>query len=457
MRFILTPVPCLVAGVLLLVLTNVFALLSAPRIYDWDEARHGVTAYEMIERGDFLTNTYMGEPDYWNAKPPLSFYPIIAGYKLFGFNSLGLRFFSGVFTTALLCLVLVHMARVQGTASGMLTVLMLATGKSFIFRHNARTGDPDALFLLLYVASVLLVLPKTRNPYRFYIASLLASLAFLTKSFHAAPLVVTLAIFFFLDVGVSARSLKHAIGCLLAGLLPTSLWAWLRYRADGTAFFEKMVGYDLLKRSSQAIEGHQADMLFYLQNALIEFRFWMILAGVLLAASAYFARRAGTRRGAFLPEGLARSFFLRLTIAAAVPMFLFTAAASKLGWYAYPSYPFLCMMLGTLTAQCIVALRSTGGVRVARIAVLGVVAVLAVAEANMLRQAGKAARDQDEVQQQIIRLGAVPDNRGACLSLEGESWTQGRVLVAKLHGDFTPLTGNVEKTCEKTLHLDMAE
>ncbi|WP_196608581.1 ArnT family glycosyltransferase [Nitratidesulfovibrio oxamicus] len=457
MRFIPAPAPCLVAGVLLLVLTNVFALLSAPRIYDWDEARHGVTAYEMIERGDFLTNTYMGEPDYWNAKPPLSFYPIIAGYKLFGFNSLGLRFFSGVFATALLCLVLVHTARVQGTASGMLAVLMLATGKNFIFRHNARTGDPDALFLLLYVVSVLLVLQKTRSPYRFYIASVLASFAFLTKSFHAAPLVVTLAIFFFLDVGVSARSLKHAIGCLLAGLLPTSLWGWLRYRVDGTAFFKKMVGYDLLKRSSQAIEGHQADLFFYFQNVLIEFRFWMILAGVLLAASAYFARRAGARNGSYLPEGIARPFFLRLAIAAAVPMFLFTAAASKLTWYTYPSYPFLCMMLGTLTAQCIVALWHTGGVHAARIAAFGIVAVLAVAEANMLRQTAKAARDQDEVQQQIIRLGEVPDNRGACLSLRGTGWTQGRVLAAKLYGDFTPLTGKAATTCERTLYLDMSE
>lgn len=86
-------VPCLVIGVLFLVLTNVFVLLPAPRIYDWDEARHGITAYEMIKRGDFLTNTYMGEMDYWNTKPPLSFYPLIAGYKFFGFNNLGLRFF----------------------------------------------------------------------------------------------------------------------------------------------------------------------------------------------------------------------------------------------------------------------------------------------------------------------------------------------------------------------------
>ena len=138
-------------------------------------------------------------------------------------------------------------------------------------------------------------------------------------------------------------------------------------------------------------------------------------------------------------------------------MFLFTAAASKLTWYTYPSYPFLCMMLGTLTAQCIVALRRTGGVRAARIATFGILAVLAVTEANMLRQVAKAARDQDEVQQQIIRLGEVPGNRGACLSPRGTGWTQARVLAAKLYGDFTPLTGNAATTCERTLYLDMSE
>lgn len=445
-------IPWLVAGVLLLVLTNIFAFLPTPRIHDWDEARHGITAYEMIKRGDYVTNTYLGEPDYWNTKPPLSFYPIIAGYRLFGFNTLGLRFFSAAFVTVLFCMVYTSTAREQGAISGMLATLILATGKDFIFQHNARTGDPDALFLLLYVASVMVVFPKTRKPYRFYIASLLASLAFLTKSFHVAPLALTLLIFFMLDIGIAARSLKYAAGCFCTALLPISIWGWFRYQADGIVFFEKMIGYDLIKRSSQTIEGHQSDLFFYFQNTLIEFRYWILLAAALLLITAYHARRKG-RLMSLLPGCTASLFFLKLSIAAAVPMFLFTTAASKLPWYTYPAYPFLGMLLGSLLARCLVAIKEQGTVRATRIATLFLFVVLCIAEANILRRIVKSSVDNDKIQQQLIELGSNAERKWTCIILVNTGWSQSRILAAQLYGDFIPIMDNEFKECKRIVHL----
>ena len=65
-------------------------------ILDYDESRHGINAYEMIRNQDYVVSTYQGEPDYWNLKPPLSFWLIAVGYRMFGYNALGLRFFSAL-------------------------------------------------------------------------------------------------------------------------------------------------------------------------------------------------------------------------------------------------------------------------------------------------------------------------------------------------------------------------
>lgn len=73
-----------------------FHNLGANAIADFDEARHAVNAYEMMRNGDYLVNTYMGETDLWNLKPPLGYWTVMLGYALFGYTALGLRFASAV-------------------------------------------------------------------------------------------------------------------------------------------------------------------------------------------------------------------------------------------------------------------------------------------------------------------------------------------------------------------------
>ena len=71
-----------------------FWRLDAAYVNSWDEARHGVNAYEMMQNGNYIVNTYGYETDYWNYKPPFSFYGVMAGYKLFGYSVFGMRFYS---------------------------------------------------------------------------------------------------------------------------------------------------------------------------------------------------------------------------------------------------------------------------------------------------------------------------------------------------------------------------
>lgn len=87
--------PIYVASLFALLFVS-FHNLEASSIADFDEARHAVNAYEMMRNGDYLVNTYMGETDLWNLKPPLGYWTVMVGYALFGYTSFGLRFVSAV-------------------------------------------------------------------------------------------------------------------------------------------------------------------------------------------------------------------------------------------------------------------------------------------------------------------------------------------------------------------------
>ena len=132
-----------------------FRCLGIGAIDSWDEARHGISAYEMMQSGNYLINTFAEEPDYWNVKPPLSFLTVAAGFSLFGYTAVGLRFFSAlsyVLTSVLTGL----FARRYGNAASLFTMAFL-TANYFPFKaHLARAGDADSLYLLLFtLASVL--------------------------------------------------------------------------------------------------------------------------------------------------------------------------------------------------------------------------------------------------------------------------------------------------------------
>ena len=66
-----------------------FRCLDVQYVDSWDEARHGVNAYEMIQNGDYIRHTYNYEVDNWNLKPSVSYWGIVLGFRLFGYSVFG--------------------------------------------------------------------------------------------------------------------------------------------------------------------------------------------------------------------------------------------------------------------------------------------------------------------------------------------------------------------------------
>ena len=73
-----------------------FFKLGVKYVDPWDEARHGVNAYEMLHGGSMVQSTYLRMADYYNLKPPLSMWCIMAGLSLFSDPVVGLRIYAPV-------------------------------------------------------------------------------------------------------------------------------------------------------------------------------------------------------------------------------------------------------------------------------------------------------------------------------------------------------------------------
>ncbi|MDR3175201.1 MAG: SUMF1/EgtB/PvdO family nonheme iron enzyme [Desulfovibrio sp.] len=433
---------------------NVFHRLGDAPIASWDEARHGVSAVEMLERGDYLISTYNGEPDYYNDKPPLAFYHAVAGFKIFGTTPFGLRFFSALSFILTAAVLFLFARKYRGTAFALLALGIFVTSARLIARHGARTGDADAVFVFLYSLALFLCLADGKGFLRYRAAAFVAGLAFLCKSFHSATLGISLTLLFLLEHGVGLRSLLQGLGCLACSALPVGIWVFFRMQNDGGAFFEQMFFNDVLDRFTTVLEGHNGSVIYYLIKILQNFPVWLgglaLVIGVFLRLDVV-ARRtclAGQRQcqaqnapGRLFSLETARGVFRvcdpvmrRMLLVVAVPFVLLTLSATKADWYFYPTYPVLSVLLagaGFCFARRLLSLRPKA---LPLLYLLLAVCFLAQ-EAVVLFNNRKLEKERDR-SQEIIREEAA-QNPGEPLYLFVESkrggWRQCLVLAAKLH------------------------
>lgn len=179
--------------VLVVLLATILGFLTTGvhNVREWDEARNGVNAYEMLHNGDYINLYYEGKPDTWNAKPPLLIWLIVLSYKLFGFNEFALRL--PAVLSAILFFVYCFKIVLQNESPlvAFFTCLVLMSCKAVFGLHIGLTADFDAPLLLFLTASVYhfslyLALARTQDA---LLLALFTGLAFYTKGPAALVLV----------------------------------------------------------------------------------------------------------------------------------------------------------------------------------------------------------------------------------------------------------------------------
>ena len=325
-----------------------FRCLGIKTIDSWDEARHGVSAYEMMQSGNYIVNTFAGETDYWNVKPPLSFWSIVLGFSLFGYNAVGLRFFSAL--AYLLTSILTGLfARRYSKLTSLLTMIFLAANYYPFKAHLVRAGDADSLYLLFFTIAMISMLKIKENQRWLYVCGLCFSLGFLTKSFHAGMIAAAGGLFLFLTGELKRMNPRVWAGFAASALLPALIWVILRYQYDGTAFFVEMYQADIAGRTAAGgLEGHGAPFTFYWNSIFWDFDYiYGFLTVIAILGLLYLWFRPLRPKDTPLPAQDLTGILLWF----GVPLLGFSLVSTKLMWYVYPCIVPLCLLAAVFLAR----------------------------------------------------------------------------------------------------------
>ena len=380
-RFVIRRYRWSIVLVLALMAANVFVGLGSTSISDSDEARYGVSAYEMLQNRSYVVTTYAHQPEYWNLKPPLGYWLIALSYWLFGFTTFALRLPSAICGLAVVAGTMAFAKRWGNRRLAVLSGLIVATAFGFVSNHGARSGDLDAAltFLLLLAAMQLPRLARSPRPVRRLLAlAAILACAFLLKSFAILPMVAIAVVY---AVGSGAWRRLRPAHYLLSGLLFAAVvaaWAFARYRADGSAYFlERMLREDLLLRSTRIIDKTTYSPFGYLAGLFDRFAPWPLA----MLAATWVVLRGPSWRASALARRLHRGVLPLLVLWALVPLVLFSLSRTQHHWYLDPIYP-ACAMLAALSLLALLRAVPAGRPRTA--ALLGLVVLpLALCQARV--------------------------------------------------------------------------
>ncbi|MBU5487377.1 glycosyltransferase family 39 protein [Clostridium sp. MSJ-8] len=311
-----------------------FYNLGEFKVNDWDEARHGVSAYEMLKNKNYIINTYNYENDYWNLKPPISFWMIMLSYKLFGTTIFTMRLYSALSIIILAICVVLFIKKKYDKFTAITWLFLFCCCAPIYYSHMGRNGDADAIALLFLTIAMLSMLKINTNVKNLYLAGFFFALVFLTKSWHSLSIVAIGGLFLIATGLIKKLKLKEWIYFLLSFIVPIGAWGILRYCNDGSKFFVNMVQYDLLKRTSTGIEGNGQNFFYYFKYLITHNLFQATSIVILVIGFILLFKKVknSKTKTSILNKNDTIGYLLWIF----VPLILFSLAKTKLDWYIIP-------------------------------------------------------------------------------------------------------------------------
>ncbi|HDR2752224.1 TPA: glycosyltransferase family 39 protein [Enterobacter asburiae] len=314
--------------------------INNSRFADWDESRHIVSALQMLQSGNYIVNKWGAAVDMWNLKPPVSFWSLVITSKIFGISLITMRIPSILSGMLLFAICAYFLNKRYNFIASLCFMLLFISCSKLITYHSFRSADPDAIYLLFIVLSVVILSfnCKTRN---IAFAAFLVSLAFLTKSWHALSIGFAFITAYFYQVKDRNLNFKSFIFPIICVSIPVILWLIARYQYDKFDFIIKMIDYDLLHRSSVQIEGHITSKWYYL-DILYENHFLLLIAFVSSLAIS------------ILSNGVKSTFSydVNIILISILTLFaFFTLAQTRLSWYGYPHTLLMCYATAILIGK----------------------------------------------------------------------------------------------------------
>ncbi|MBU1164377.1 glycosyltransferase family 39 protein [Patescibacteria group bacterium] len=314
----------------------IFNNLGQATVFDWDEARYGVNALEIIKNDHWIALHYNGYPDLYNVRPPLGAWLIAMSFTIFGFSEFALRFWSALFAVLTVGLVYLIGINFANKKTAFFSSLVLLTSSQFINFGVARSADYNSgiIFFITLTNFLFLCGIKTNKKNYFLLTAVSLALGFLYKSIMGLIPLFLIVLFLLVTRNLKKYPLRdyiHSTILFLALVLP---WLIVRYIA-GRDFFVNMLKFDFYQRLMQGVEGNIGGLGYYFEVIYRGFSPWYILIVFALAFSIYYAYKK-------------KSYFhTYLTIWILVIFIAMTAFQTKLPHYIALIYPAIALMIGS--------------------------------------------------------------------------------------------------------------
>ncbi len=323
--FIILIIVGLLAGILF------FWRLGVPPLENWDEGIHAEVSRVMYRDGAWISMSYRDV--LYTAKPPLKLWLTALLFPVVRETEFAVRLWSalaGVGTALLLTHWMWRWRRKAGMA-------LLAASFFFLsqlaYGHAFRTGETDALLVLLITAALYAYWRSTASPRWLLLSGGLIGLGFMTKTFGGVlPLAIAGADFL---VGRRWRAFDWGTAAASAGimLLVALPWHLIESIRHGMAFWRSYVGFHVLDRVSVSFQPIVVPWYWYADIIVRRMYPFKLLVP--------FALVFGISRWLRHRDPVDRLLLLWIAVVFGV----FTVSETKYVWYILPILPALALFM----------------------------------------------------------------------------------------------------------------
>lgn len=306
-----------------------FPGLGKTPLWIYDEVRNAECAREMYERGDWIVPTFNGTLR--TLKPPLHYYFMFGGFKIFGVTEWGARFFSAVFGVLTIFITYFFVKKYSSQRHAFITSLILLASTHFLFEFRMSVPDPYLIFLnVASVFTAYLFFTEKKN-YWLWLCAMAMGLGTLAKG-PVAIVLPGVAIFIW---QLWEKKLKEILSwkIVAAGILLFAVavpWYWLVHKETNGEWTKGFFLQHNLGRFSEPMEGHGG--LFILVPLIV-------FLGM-LPASVFMGEVFKGFKNRFSDP------FLKLALCVVAAFIVFYSISStKLPNYAMPCYPFVAILI----------------------------------------------------------------------------------------------------------------
>lgn len=313
---------------LLLIGCRLFYKLGDIGITDDDEAWHLANAYDMYQNDRWLINTYNGEVDYYNSKPPLALWPIIISFRILGVSLFAGKLPSAITGFVICALLVVFLIKNRGVLCAVLFSAAFFSFDLLYDFHMFRSGDLDAVFSLFFILGLLFLFHARDNSVWLIPFGICLGLSFLSKSFHVISLIgVGIVSLPFCSRSNLFRNTLLSFSSMVVTIAP---WAIKRYMFDKAVFFHAMF-------FGEVVEKTVLFTLEFIRTVAVQPVFQLLAISVILNVIIAVTKTKN------IPEGLKNFFILSKEYSAfwfgtIIPVALYSIAGTPYNWYIFPSF-----------------------------------------------------------------------------------------------------------------------